>query len=390
MNGEKVKSWTTAFPFRQLKKKVDEYLYIGMGDQKEFNNFALAYFNIFPKPLTSDEVKVLFETSKSKAFKDKSFNLRELENKFAEVNHLEKAIISSITGASNTNPLPNNLFIMGTMLTKSTTDPNTMSLLGKPQPMTSIVEEVILDNTLYYWLDMNKKLTNILNFNGDQYMPFTTKPTSSYGKFTVCFWYKIRAPTFDEISTMYSADEQNEHFLKIKDILNKHPNWNNWCKVNFNDPEFVQAWINAWIGKRPSNVAMFTDDNSPLFTLATPDKMLSIYVWGRDLKIWTYWKDNYGLIKAGTDNHWHHFALVMNDADTTYKIYNNGGLMYMTSGESAFPNLNEFDRMFLGTDVKEQKYNNKFRGKVSDVHIYDKALTQQEIVRVMNSLPNAS
>ena len=81
----------------------------------------------------------------------------------------------------------------------------------------------------------------------------------------------------------------------------------------------------------------------------------------------------YGEIIALTDN-WHHVVAIKNGDE--YKIYFNGNLDETESGNANCTNLH------VAADVGDMFIGNLYRGKIDDIIIYNRELSQTEVTEL--------
>ena len=81
-------------------------------------------------------------------------------------------------------------------------------------------------------------------------------------------------------------------------------------------------------------------------------------------------------------NNWYHFVFI-HDSASGGKLYINGNLVNSNNYSGAI--CNSLNNVIIGSDVENGNFYRFFDGKIDDVAIYNRALTQSEITQLYNS-----
>jgi len=434
LNGVHIQTWENMYEHRPSKE-----LYLWVGGWKGDNSYSLRKMEIFATPLTDDEVKLLYCKNKQMSMDDREFtNIRRegfqsirptksLTYKEAfQGNHPTNEVdmfgdhmkwksdvvsaqipgqpaaaaagsdAGSEAGSSNVGPGSQ----QDTSIASSEEIANAARVEEKPiaagVPKTTAngmtMHSVRLDNMHFPKLAAPKVLHYVhLDSKKKQYLEWTKDfDLSDATGLTFAMWYRPSAMTASAVDHKHIDEQYN----KAINVEKGKPGWQDNVNKHMNEAWFPQK--NSEQYHSPHNngywARLFDFGNGPgkeNILTALLDK--SIVIHAHTSVGWA--GENYITPMVAEGNHWYHFAVTMTKEDagkSTWKIYHNGALSGAPRYNKYFPDAVERKGKFIGkSHWSRDPY---YDGGIGDFRIYKTALTDDQVVGVMNNTfdPNSN
>ena len=421
INGVHIQTWQSQYSQKDDRiidnsditdvKSVVKHIWIGSYSWD--NTFFLRKVEIFPTPLSEDEVRLLYCKNKQEASENSEFNVLKLsqegfQNAFRKINISSHA---AVAGKQNHFNMTSSDVQFNSDVEKQdeiASQDDLKNAIPKGDESDVVVEEIDrtpngivfrkckLDKFHFPKLHTNKQLKYVhfqsskkeyLQWNKD----FDLKDAP--GATFMC-WYRPTAMK----AVNHTEEEIEDNYQKSLEIGRENvAKGESWWQSNSWQP-IGRAWFptdgsKQYNSKNTTWTRLFDFGNGPgqqNILTALYVKSLTTHIKKSENKdnktLNVYWTHP----MAAEGNHWYHYAVTMDRASSTWTFYLNGTPYSYTSGE----NGKHYNMGFPDDGTRKNQYIGKsnwghdpyYDGDIGDFRVYKHALTEDEIQRAMNEL----